>query len=184
MCRNWISAIVFWEASCPLRLVTPLEKQGEPSESSSRNCCGTAATKSPMFSLGNSSRCRTKEIGRALTQEQEWRQRRKKNRLPAVPPWKMIPRFKTRVYVLFVFPTISVSVDGCHCERETLVFHWQGKNKGMSFCKVILLFSGSQKMMAKRSFFLYTVTDSFFFHFISLVWSDKSNKSSYKHFRY
>lgn len=98
----------------------------------------TAATKSLMFSLGNGNRCRTKGIGKALTEEQEWR-----NRFPAVPQWKMIPRFKTRVYVLFVFPALSVPVEGRTSERETLVFHWQGKTKkGASFCEIQLLFSG------------------------------------------
>lgn len=81
----------------------------------------------------------------------------KKNRLPAVPWWKMIPRFKTRVYVLFVFPALSVSVEGRPCERETLVFHWQGKKKELSFCEILLLFSDHQNKMTKRSCFLCTV---------------------------
>lgn len=38
-----------------------------------------------------------------------------------VPQWKMIPRFKTWVYVLFVFPVLSVSVEGRCCERKNLV---------------------------------------------------------------
>lgn len=43
--------------------------------------------------------------------------RKEKNRLPMVPQWKMIPRFKTWVYVLFVFPVLSVSVEGRCCGR-------------------------------------------------------------------
>lgn len=45
----------------------------------------------------------------------------KKNRLPVVPQWKMIPRFKTWLYVLFVFPVLSVSVEGRRWERKNLV---------------------------------------------------------------
>lgn len=32
----------------------------------------------------------------------------------------MIPRFKTWLYVLFVFPVLSVSVEGRRCERKNL----------------------------------------------------------------
>lgn len=163
MCRNWISAIVFRGASRPQRLVSHSKKQRESSELSRHDCCRTAATKSPVFSLGNGSRCRTKGIGGALTEEQEWRRRRKKNRLPAVPQWKMIPRFKTRVYVLFVFPALSVSVEGRRCERETLVFHWQGKTKkGASFCEIQLLFSGRYNKATKRSVWLCFILFYFF----------------------
>lgn len=46
-----------------------------------------------------------------MTEIQKGMQNRE-NRLPVVPVWKTIPRFKTRVYVLFVFPVISVSAEG------------------------------------------------------------------------
>lgn len=39
-------------------------------------------------------------------------EKKKKNRLPVEPQWKMIPRFKTWVYVLFVFPVLSEAVEG------------------------------------------------------------------------
>lgn len=119
-------------------LVTP-----KRSESRVSRHVTMAATKSLMFCLGNGNRCRTKGIGEGLDRRAGVKTGEKKNRLPAVPQWKMIPRFKTRVYVLFVFPALSVSVEGRTSERETLVFHWQGKTKkGASFCEIQWLSSG------------------------------------------
>lgn len=68
----------------------------------------------PVFSLGNWSRCRQRGL---WDRDAEVKTEKRKNRLPVVPQWKMIPGFRTRVYVLFVFPVLSVSVEGRCCSR-------------------------------------------------------------------
>lgn len=120
-----------------------------PKSSESRASCrvttaaGRPPQKVPCLVLGTAADAGQKGLAGPWQESRGEDGGEKKNRLPAVPQWKMIPRFKTRVYVLFVFPALSVSVEGRRCEREALVFHWQGKTKkGASFCENQLLFSG------------------------------------------
>lgn len=72
----------------------------------------------------------------------------------------MIPRFKTRVYVLFVFPVLSVSVEGRRCEKENLGFHCKKKKlspeKFNYFSKYVMR-AGQQREAASHGlFFLYS----------------------------
>lgn len=76
-----------------------------------------------------------------LDREAGVKMEKKKNRLPAVPRWKMIPRFKTRVYVLFVFPALSLwrvsTVKG-----KPWFSIGKGKMEEAGFCEILLLFFG------------------------------------------
>lgn len=131
---------------------------------------GRPLEKAPCLVLGTSTDAGQKRLA-GPWQRSRSKDGGEKNRLPAVPRWKMIPRFKTRVYVLFVFPALSVSVEGQHCERETLVFHWQGSKL---LWNSIVVFKPSQ-WDDKENLLLSSFCLTFFF---PLAWSDVTNQTS------
>lgn len=75
----------------------------------------------------------------------------------------MIPRFKTRVYVLFVFPVLSVSVEGRRCEKENLGFHCKKKKKKefspekFNYCSEYVIRAGQQREAASHGLFFCVV---------------------------